>query len=117
MATAKAGPRRSTRDVTLKLTEGEADLLLSMFSNVGGSTTRSPRKYADRMRNALTGALGYTYESTDAHALLKDKGKTGIFYNDYGTDPEPMTATLSEIFGVGTGDPVLDEVVIIGPVF
>lgn len=88
MATAKAGPRRSTRDITLTLTEGEADLLLSLLANVSGSSTKSPRKYAERIRDALIGALGYTYKDTDAHALLF-KDSEGVYYHDYGTGPHP----------------------------
>jgi len=84
MATAKAGPRKTTRNVTLKLTEGEAELLLALTSMVGGRRSHSPRKYAERVRLALEAALGYNYASTDAFHL----GLGSVEFFDYDNHPE-----------------------------
>ena len=84
MATAKAGPRKTTRNVTLKLTEGEAELLLALTSMVGGRRSHSPRKYAERVRVALEAALGYNYESTDAYHL----GLGSVEFFDYDNHPK-----------------------------
>lgn len=84
MATAKAGPRKTSRTVTLKLTEGEADTLLGLMANVGGDPTRSPRKYVKRMQKALEGALGYGADETDAQHL--SLGHIEMF--DYDRHPE-----------------------------
>lgn len=67
MATAKAGPRRTPRRVTLRLTEGEADLILGLTGLIGGEHKTSARKYSDRIRKALGEALGYDYDGTDAY--------------------------------------------------
>lgn len=85
MATAKAGPRQTTRRVTLKLTEGEADFVLGLTAMVSGSLTRSPRKYGERILVALTDALGYDYTETDAIAF----GLGDIEFREY--DEEPVT--------------------------
>jgi hypothetical protein len=66
MATAKAGPRKTSRTFTIKLTEGEVDTLLGILAQVGGHPTRSPRKYVRRMYAALRTAAGYGVEETDA---------------------------------------------------
>jgi hypothetical protein len=84
MATAKAGPLRTPRKVTLSLTEGEADLLLAVLAAVGGSQSKSPRKYARRITSALEGALGYDYESTDAYYLMIGD----IEFSNYGTEED-----------------------------
>jgi hypothetical protein len=83
MATAKAGPRRTSRKVTLSLTEGEADLLLGVLAQVSGSTTKSPRKYARRISSALEGALGYGHTDTDSFGLSMGN----IEFSDYGSAP------------------------------
>ena len=84
MATAKAGPRKTTRTITLKLTEGEADLLLALTGMVGGSKTKSPRKYAQRVYKALSCALGYEVTDTDAYHL----GLGSVEFFDYDNHPE-----------------------------
>lgn len=101
MAQAKAGPRQTTRRVTLKLTEGEADLLVGLLANVSGNRTQSPRKYAERVRVALEEALGYTFEETDAFRLsLGD-----VEFRQY--DEPDVTAgdrIMNFIGGMGTGE-------------
>lgn len=96
MAQAKAGPRKTSRNVTLKLTEGEADLLIGVLANVGGHRTRSPRKYAARIARALEGALGYDHEQTDAFGLSQGT----IDFREYGepvvTDEERMIDWLNQ---------------------
>lgn len=87
MATAKAGPRRTTRKVTLNLTEGEADMLLALVSMVGGRHAQSPRKYAERVRRALETALGYDWSGTDAFHL----GLGHVEFFDYKDHPEITT--------------------------
>lgn len=82
MATAKAGPRRTSRKVTLSLTEGEADFILGVAAQMGGHPARSPRKYAKRVRSALEAALGYDFSQTDAYNL----GLGAIEFRDYGSD-------------------------------
>jgi hypothetical protein len=67
MATAKAGPRQTSRKVTLRLTEGEAELVLALASSTGGNLKNSPRKYAHRVTRALQDALGYGSLDTDAY--------------------------------------------------
>lgn len=81
MAKAKAGPRRTTRNVTLRLTEGEADFILGTLAHVGGWPAKSPRKYADRIRRALEETLGYDYTETDAYA----HGVGHIEFRNYNT--------------------------------
>ena len=83
MAQAKAGPRKTSRTITLKLTEGEADLIAAVLAQVSGSKTRSPRKYAQRIARALEGALGYDFNGTDAFPL----GLGEIEFRDYGSEP------------------------------
>ena len=89
MAKAKAGKRQTTRKVTLTLTEGEADLLLALTSMAGGSASRSPRKYAHRIRRALVEALGYNELDTDAFHL----GLGHVEFFDYDNHPD---ITLSQ---------------------
>jgi hypothetical protein len=100
MAHAKAGPRKTSRQVTLKLTEGEADLILGMTAQVGGHPTQSPRKYAERIRGALTEALGYGYEGTDAydHSL----GHIEFYgYDDEPVDPNERVEIYNEFLMMG----------------
>jgi hypothetical protein len=71
MAKAKVGPRQTTRVVTLELGEGEAETILGILGYVSGDPSRSPRKYVERIADALTDALGYEFHETDfyAHSL------------------------------------------------
>lgn len=85
MAQAKAGPRKTTRNVTLKLTEGEADFILGVCALVSGHPTRSPRKYGVRIANALEDALGYDFEDADASQLALGN----IAFRNY--DEEPVS--------------------------
>jgi hypothetical protein len=95
MATAKAGPRRTTRQVTLKLTEGEADFLLAVLAMTGGHPSKSPRKYAKRVTKALEGAVGYGFEETDAYEL----GIGDISFRDYGSAPFTGLDRFADAFG------------------
>jgi hypothetical protein len=71
--------------VILELTEGEADLIHCVISGfIGGDATDSPRKYADRISQALTDTLGYDWEGTDAYKLRKrDATHNGLIFNKY----------------------------------
>lgn len=62
--------RQSQRLVQLEITEGEADLILALCSRVGGHRTKSPRKYARRLRNSLERTLGISYRDTHARMLM-----------------------------------------------
>lgn len=84
MATAKAGPRKTSRMFTLKLTEGEVDLIMGVLSQVGGHPSKSPRKYVRRILAALRTASGYTVGDTDA--LHLSLGHIEMF--DYDDHPE-----------------------------
>lgn len=84
MAKAKAGKRQTTRKVTLTLTEGEADLILALVTMVNGHQGKSPRKYARRIARALSDALGYGVEETDAFYL----GLGNVTFFDYDDHPE-----------------------------
>lgn len=82
MAKAKAGARQTTRKVKLELTEGEADLVLALAAGVFGHPSQSPAKYARRVEKALTEALGYGPEETDAFHL--SLGTVALFnYDDH----------------------------------
>lgn len=70
------------RFITLTLTEGEADLILDLASQVKGNPTESPRKYARRIRRSLTQLLGYDERKTDAFALRSSKRRV-IKYHTY----------------------------------
>lgn len=70
MAQARASQRKPTRLVTLRMTEGEADLVLALVTSIHGSKSKSPRKYAQRIAAALTSALGYSFADTDAYHLM-----------------------------------------------
>lgn len=82
---------RKVDRVQLTLTEGEADYLLSMCGFIGGDPEMSPRKYNERIEEALTNALGYRYEQTDAYQLIaKDNlAYHGLIFNDYPEGFEP----------------------------
>jgi len=84
MAQAKASPRKTTRNVTLKLTEGEADLVLALTAMAGGHPSKSPRKYARRIAAALRKALGYNETETDAWHL----GLGHVEFFNYGDHPD-----------------------------
>lgn len=62
-------PQR-VRRVCLMLTEGEADYLLAVTARTRGSAKDSPVKYARRIHAALTRAVGYDYQATDASHLI-----------------------------------------------
>ena len=93
MATAKAGPRKTSRTVTLKLTEGEADMLIAVLAQIGGKVSTSPRKYAKRVYDALVKALGYDASETDGFHLSLGH----IEFFDYANHPEidPVQRTLA----------------------
>jgi hypothetical protein len=97
MATAKAGPRKTTRTVTLKLTEGEGDFLLGLLALTGGHPSRSPNKYGVRITRALEGALGYDYAFTDSFELALG----GIDFLPYDGPRVTDLARLLDDFGSG----------------
>lgn len=80
-------PKRVKR-VQLTLTEGEADFLLALMAHVGGDQKKSPRKYAIRIREALSRALGIDYKGTDAYQLSEGR----IKFSDY-ADPKAGSET------------------------
>lgn len=69
--------------VILELSEGEADFILGVTGKIGGSPDRSPRKYSDRIRAALTGALGYDWHETDA--FKHSSRGPALYFNAYST--------------------------------
>lgn len=68
--------------ILLELSEGEADFILGITSRIGGSMTDSPRKYNDRIQEALTGALGVRWDDTDSYPLLRG---AGLRFENYGS--------------------------------
>jgi len=64
----------------LELSEGEADFILGITASIGGSSTNSPRKYSDALRDALMDATGISAFDTDAYAL---KVRGAINFADY----------------------------------
>ena len=75
--------RRKVDRVQLTLTEGEADFILGLMGRIGGDPVASPRKYQQRVKDALEAALGYHYSETDSAKLVREGN---IFFKDY---PEP----------------------------
>lgn len=75
-------PKRVTR-VQLTLTEGEADFLLAVLAKIGGHPKNSPRKYAERISEALKNTLGISYKKTDAFPLSSGY----LYFIDY-ADPD-----------------------------
>lgn len=74
--------RKQTPNVfTVEVTEGEADFILGLLAYVGGHAKRSPRKYADRIRVALSKAVGYDYDETDAFRLIE--GAPFVNFSEY----------------------------------
>lgn len=69
----------------LFISDGEADFLLAVLSAVGGSPTKSPRKYAERISAALEKATSLKYVDTDAFPLMKVIGGQ-VQFKDY---PDP----------------------------
>jgi hypothetical protein len=67
----------------MSLTEGEADFLLALCARVGGDPAKSPRKYMERIYKALSGAVGYGHEGTDASPLAIGH----VEFGDYGDEP------------------------------
>jgi len=61
--------RQPPKKIILELTEGEADFLIAVLSRIGGSPTKSPRKYQERISAPLVEALGFDFYGTDAHKL------------------------------------------------
>lgn len=51
------------------LTEGEIDFLIAILSRAAGHPTKSPRKYADRIRAELERVSDLKYQGTDALKL------------------------------------------------
>lgn len=115
MAKAKAGKRQTTRKITLSLTEGEAELLLMLTGAIGGSRSKSPRKYGMRIYRALQEALGYGASETDAFHL----GLGHIEFFDYDNHPDITESDriLAALTSVGTQlhadfDPVYQDVIV-----
>lgn len=76
---------RKVKRVQLELTEGEADFLLATMASIAGHPRNSPRKYAERIRNALTAATGLDYSRADAYRLKTPT--SAIYFRDY-ADPD-----------------------------
>jgi len=108
MAKATAGRRQTTRKITLRLTEGEADFLLAVTALASGHPSKSPRKYGERVRKALEDALGYDYESTDAFPLSLG----GTHFADYDSNGfdlgEKTLATFAILEAAGVRTPLSD---------
>lgn len=68
--------------INLTLTEGEADCLLAVLCKVGGDRKDSPRKYVDRISEALKQAVGHDFRHTDAYPLLGSI--RGLVFHNYG---------------------------------
>src|SRR5262252_1945328 len=100
MAQARASQRKPTRIVTLRITEGEADLIMALVSMVHGHRSRSPRKYAERIRKALEAALGYGHaDMNPCHLALRTV--TLYDYDDHpqiGDHDRPMAHLTSDGF-------------------
>lgn len=69
--------------ILLELSEGEADFILGITARIGGSTTGSPRKYNEPIQEALSEALGISWDETDAYGLLHGGG--GLRFENYGS--------------------------------
>lgn len=83
MADAKVRQLHTPRTFDVKLTEGEIDFWIGLLGKVGGDTTKSPNKYAIRIKRKLVKAAGYDYRQTDAWKLAVGS----IYFNNYGTNP------------------------------
>lgn len=81
------------RFITLTLTEGEADLVLDLVSQVTGKPALSPRKYARRIRRSLTALLAYDETHTDAYAL---RSKKPFKYHTYDWGKRKREAAFTE---------------------
>jgi hypothetical protein len=85
--------------IMLELSEGEADFILGLLDSIGGSPTNSPRKYADCLNTALSGALGHGPADTDAHKLIDPLAgrKNSIYFREYGsTVPKAPVRSLAQ---------------------
>ena len=67
--------------VTLQLTCEEANTLAVILWQVGGSPSKSPRKDAESISQALR-AIGIDYDHQVAYKLLRSN-TTGIIFNEY----------------------------------
>lgn len=91
-STRKHTPR--TFDVTI--TEGEADFLVSLLATVSGDSAKSPRKYANRILDALVKVTGEP-ETMDAYALIED-GRDEVHFRNYDEGPDAVDERLLDIF-------------------
>jgi len=96
MARATAGRRRTPRRVILSLTEGEADYLLGLISQVAGNHRKSPHKYGVRIEKALEEALGYNYSGSDAYAHAVGH----VHFRNYDTPPVEMRERILTFIAV-----------------
>lgn len=78
----KAKPvKQPPNKVILELSEGEADFILALTARIGGHPEHSPRKYSERICTALTVALGFAWDGTDAEKLMTSSSR--IYFNNY----------------------------------
>ena len=89
---------RKVPRVRLELTEGEADFLLGLMGRIGGDPVNSPRKYQKRVMTALTKALGYSYDETDAFKLVSTLGGGNVLFDNYPeeTDWDFLTSIIAK---------------------
>jgi len=71
--------------IVLELSEGEADFILGMTEFISGHPSKSPRKYANALREALTSALGIRAKDTDAAHLYSEvlSIRGSVHFSDY----------------------------------
>ena len=91
MAKAKLHRQNTPRTFNVRLTEGEVDFILGVCGRIGGDPDSSPRKYARRLRKALSKVAGYDYNDTDAHALAGYNGN-GEYITFRSYDGSPSAA-------------------------
>jgi hypothetical protein len=82
----------SPRRFTVSLTEGEVDFLIGVTASIGGDLKGSPRKYAQRIYDALTDAAGYQARDTDSYRHLRGM----LWFSEYAKGvPSYMRATYN----------------------
>lgn len=82
--------KQPSAKIVLELSEGEADFILGITHAIGGDPQKSPRKYAQALEEALTEALGYAVNGTDAYKLMDPSmpacRKGAIYFREYGSE-------------------------------
>lgn len=83
MAEAEAYPVVDT-EVTLRLTEEEAETLVALANHVGGHATRSPRFHMDNISDVISDVL-----ELDPLDLIDDHAAEGeVFFHKFKEDQE-----------------------------